>query len=442
MSTLSSKTNPLANLSEAKIAEYIGYTPNSWQAKVRLSDAQFMFLCIGRRAGKTFFATQDTKHGLVSDLFKPNQHVWVVAPKYRDTLYIWEPLVRLARTKLKPLIYRITNTEGSQRIETKLGTIIEAKSAKDPTALVGAGLTKIVVDEAASIDERAWYQAMMPALTTKHGMGKAVFIGTPRGKNWFYYEFMKGMGKDPDPDYFSFTAPTMSNEYLPKDAIEKLTRNMPELKYRQEILAEFIDDGGMVFRGLEAIKHGTPQGPVDGHEYSMGVDLAKSVDFTVITIIDRATHQVVYQDRFNQLDWGFQKSKIMAAAQNYNHAFITIDSTGLGDPITDDIRRAGFAVDDYKYTNQSKAQLIEKLAIFIEQKNISIPKVYEEAFHELEVFSFDQTPLGNIRYNAPGGFHDDIVNSLALAVWPLVEPVAPVKFDEYQENYAFISEQF
>ena len=312
-----------------------------------------MFLCIGRRAGKTYFATRDTKHGLVADLFKPNQHVWVVAPKYKDTLYIWEPLVRLARSKLKPLIYRIINTEGSQRIETKMGTVIEAKSAKDPTGLVGVGLNKLVMDEAASIDERAWYQALMPALADKNGT--AVFIGTPRGKNWFYYEFMKGIGKSRDPDYYSFTAPSMANEHLPKDALKRLTSNMPELRYRQEILAEFIDDGGMVFRGLEAIKSGKPTEPIQGHEYVMGVDLAKSIDFTVVTVIDRATHQVVYQDRFNQLDWGYQKSKIMATARNYHNAFITIDSTGLGDPITDDIRRAGFAVDDYKYTNKSKA---------------------------------------------------------------------------------------
>jgi len=85
----------------------------------------------------------------------------------------------------------------------------------------------------------------------------------------------------------------------------------------------------------------------------------------------------------------------------------------------------GLAVDDYKYTNKSKTQLIEKLSIFIEQKRIFYPPI-PELLDELESFGYHLTPSGNYKYGAPEGMHDDCVNSLALAVWPLPDhPVQP-----------------
>ncbi len=94
-----------------------------------------------------------------------------------------------------------------------------------------------------------------------------------------------------------------------------------------------------------------------------------------------------------------------------------LDATGIGDPIFDDLVNH-IRVTPYKFNNKSKQELIINLALAIEQQKISFPP-HTELISELEVFGYDITPNGNVRYNAPEGFHDDIVIALALATWML-----------------------
>ena len=94
----------------------------------------------------------------------------------------------------------------------------------------------------------------------------------------------------------------------------------------------------------------------------MGVDLAKVQDFTVIAVYDMATNSQVFQDRFQTLEWPFQKQRIKAISLHYNRALVMLDATGIGDPIADDLMRAGIPVEPYKFTNESKKEIVEKLS--------------------------------------------------------------------------------
>jgi hypothetical protein len=96
-------------------------------------------------------------------------------------------------------------------------------------------------------------------------------------------------------------------------------------------------------------------------------------------------------------------------------AYTIIDSTGLGDPILDDLA-PDIRVSGYKFTNISKRQLIEALIVSVERAEISFPEI-PELLNEMSIFAFEQGETGTIRYNAPEGMHDDIVISLALANW-------------------------
>ncbi len=181
-----------------------------------------------------------------------------------------------------------------------------------------------------------------------------------------------------------------------------------------------------MFRGVKDIIDDKALSDVQKeHTYVIGVDLGKHQDFTVITVIDLYNNKVVHIDRFNELDWNMQKARITATAKRYNNARIILDSTGVGDPISDDLKRAGYVVDDFRYTNKSKQQLIEKLSIFIEQKMLNIPN-NEMLLDELSAFGYSITDSGNMTYSAPEGAHDDMVNSLGLAVWGLAGEARPV----------------
>jgi phage FluMu gp28-like protein len=138
-----------------------------------------------------------------------------------------------------------------------------------------------------------------------------------------------------------------------------------------------------------------------------GIDLAKSVDYTVIIGLDRFG-QVCSFDRF-QRPWNETKEIIMRLPAKVP---LRIDSTGVGDPIVEDVQRQRDLVTGVKYTSQTKQQLMEGLAAAIQQRKITFPEGVITA--ELESFEFEMTRTG-VKYTAPPGMHDDCVNALALA---------------------------
>jgi len=269
-------------------------------------------------------------------------------------------------------------------------------------------------------------------------------ISTPKGKNWFYELYLKGQ-EEQFTDYASFTFESKDNLSLPHmvEEQEKARTTLPQVAYEQEYLARFLEDAGQVFRGIRACVKGEFREYNREHAYIMGVDLAKYEDYTAITVIDLTDFHVVAFDRFNKLDYAFQIERIKAVHRSY-HAPIVIDATGVGNPIAEAIERDGIPVYPYKYTNQSKKFLIENLSLKIEQQQVSFPAI-KELLHELEIFEYEFSPKTRmIRYNAPAGYHDDCVNSLALAVWgaghyeqdtvPYVEPYPEGSLGQLEEQ--------
>jgi phage terminase large subunit-like protein len=406
------------NLNETELQKRINFVPHKYQQEVLDGMKRFNTICAGTRFGKSRLCA----YIALRELLIPNRRIWVVAPTYDLTKKIYAHLATMMGNAYPQLLkdgaVRMSDRSGSMRVDFKpIGSWLELKSAENPTSLLGEELDLLIVDECSRIKEEVWTGYLYSRLTSRKG--RAVFISTPFGKNWFYKEWIKG--KDPlKPEYASFHYTSLDNPYFTQEEWDNAKRNLPEQSFKQEHLAVFLDDAASFFRRVRDVISGKLEDKKIGHYYVMGVDLGKYKDFTVLTVIDRANHHVVAFDRFNQLDWNFQKSRIYEMAKRYGGARILIDSTGLGDPIADDLRRMGLAIDDFKYTNKAKEQLLEKLSISIEQKRISYPPI-EVMLDELESFGYERTDSGRYKYSAPEGMYDDCVNSLALAVWPLPE---------------------
>jgi hypothetical protein len=258
----------------------------------------------------------------------------------------------------------------------------------------------VIVDESAFIPdlESGWQNSIRPTLTDYQG--KAVFLSTPRGKNYFYSLFMKGG----ETDWSSFKFTTYDNPYINIREIEDAKLQLPAVVFEQEYLANPSENSANPF-GSAFIRNCIK--PISGHPIvSYGIDLAKSVDFTVIIGLD-ANGNVAYFDRF-QMDWHNTKENI----KRLPPAPILVDSTGVGDPILEDLMREGINIEGLKFTSQSKQQLMEGLAQAIQQRRIGYPDGV--IVDELDIFEYQFTANG-VRYSAPSGFHDDCVVSLALS---------------------------
>jgi len=406
---------------EKNLEKLVGYTPNKWQREVREVDSRFKVICAGRRSGKSLYVVRDSKDGLVSDLLLPNQHIWIVAPNYDLTQRVWNDFYNIAISKFKPIIQRIHNSKGNYRVETALGTVIEAKSAEEEEKLVGVGLTKIIVDEAALVKQKAWTQSLRPTLIDHEGKG--IFISTPKGKNWFWELWMRGQSKDGigDEMWRSWRFTSFENEYLKKSEIDDTVKDMPEFEYRQEILAEFEETAEQVFRHYKECAIGRFAEPKAKHRYQIGVDIGRKHSYSAITVIDEMTYpyEVVYHDRFRKVDWDLQKLRIKKAWDKYPCLRLRLDATSTGgDVMLNDLEHSGIRVDPFVFTENSKKELINKAAIFIEDGRIIYPNI-KELLDELETYGREITKSGRIKYGPMGKKLDDCVDSLALAIWGL-----------------------
>lgn len=283
------------------------------------------------------------------------------------------------------------------------GNTIDFGSSERPELLEGFGYDVAVINEAGIVLKKArlWDNTIYPMI--KHA--KVRGIGTPKGKNKFESLYRQY-------PHYSFSA--YDSPFWTKEEIEEAKRTMTQEAFRQEILAEFIEGAGAVFRNINDNIGGTLLlDPIDGKRYVLAADLAKHSDFTVIMIGDTETRQVVYHDRFNQIDWGLQKSRIISAYKKFKCSSGVIDATGVGDGIFDDLTSAGLNLEGFKFTATTKQELVSNLSVAMDNKTIHYPKI-ETLIDELEMYAYEQRANGTFSYSAPEGFHDDEVMAIAL----------------------------
>jgi hypothetical protein len=303
----------------------------------------------------------------------------------------------------------------------KNGSIYQLKGSDDPDALRGPNPFGVIFDEYDTQKQEGW--GVIEPIIRANG-GWVWFIGTPRGKQGLFTLYHRG--QEEHPEWKSWLLKASTSGIISADQLAEAKKSMTPDLYNQEWECEFLEGQGSVFRGVREIMYnldGTPickpEQPQKGHSYLMGVDLAKVKDYTVIRVYDRDSNCLVYSDRFNTLEWPFQKRRIALYAKYYNNAMTIVDSTGVGDPIADDLTRAGVGVVPFKIQEVNKREIIEKLSIWIEQRKFKMfPQ--KDALFEYDNFTYKIVPPNNkIRYEARSGLHDDIVMADALAVWYL-----------------------
>jgi len=407
----------MKRVSDAKLQEKIGWSPkepqiHQPQIDILKSKAPIIVIAAGKGFGKSVLCAYIALRTLLQD----NKQICLIAPTYDLTQRVLEWIERWLN-KAFPSI--VVTYRPFPFIKTPWGSSLECKSAENPTGIMGKRYDLVIIDEAAKIPRRVYHVNIFP-LTQITG-GRMLFISTPLSRNWFYQLWL-----DVKESCGAFQYRSIDNPYFPKKDYETAKAKLPAVLFNQQYQASFETESTSLFRGVrDIINEDCLEDVKENHYYVMGLDLAKYKDFTVITVLDKYSHKNVYRDRFQRIPYPLQTQRIIAAAKRYNNARIIIDSTGIGDPISDDLKHQGLLVDDFRISGKSKQQLIDKLAMCIEQKEVFIPPD-DILIDELESYALDVTEKGNLIYSAPSGLHDDCVISLALAVWGLTGKAMPI----------------
>lgn len=323
------------------------------------------------------------------------------APTYKLLDEAWRDVEKAAREII------VGTDKQQRRFEFIGGGVMEFWTLDHPDPGRGRKYKRVVIDEGGIVRdlEAIWTQAIRPTLTDLKG--DAWFLGTPKGRNYFHSLYVRG--QQGDPHWMSWRFATVDNPYLDPAEIEDARRELPDFAFRQEYLGEAVEDGsnpfGMAFiqACITPVMSGAPA-------QWYGVDLAKSVDWTVSIGLD-ARKVVCAFDRF-QSPW---QETLDRVKRTVGRTAALVDSTGVGDPIVERlVREGGPNFEGFKFTSTSRQQLLEGLAAAIQRQEIRFPD--GPIVRELESFSYEYTASGGVKYVAPDGLHDDCVMALALAV--------------------------
>jgi len=397
--------------------EDLGYFPHAGQLAVHESRASRRIVACGVRWGKTKCAAME---GIAAALEPRDRSIgWVVAPTYDLADRVFREIQVVALEKLRHRVVMMRESDRRIVLLNMAGgqSEIRAKSADNPVSLLGEGLDWVIVDEAARLKRDIWESHLTQRLLDKNGW--ALLISTPRGAGYFHELFRRGRGSDPS--FASWNQPSWTNPFLDATLIDAERERLPDRVFRQEFGAQFVEGSGQVFRNVRECATGAFEAPRKDATYVAGLDLARVEDYTVLVVVDKSEMRVVFVDRFHRVDWSVQLARIQAAVERYNHAKITCDVTGVGDPIYEALKAAGCRIEAYPFTQRSKAALVDAMMILLERKAIVLPKpaLWPDGIEELESFQYTVSDRGAVRSEAPSGTHDDCAIATCLAFWPL-----------------------
>lgn len=263
--------------------------------------------------------------------------------------------------------------------------------------------------------EHIYYNIVAPLLDAK---GKTqIFISTPNGKQGFFYnEAVKGMNGEKGYAYYKVSV--YNDETKTPEWIEEKKAGYPELAWKQEYECEFLDGGVSYFRHYSELFKDT--------DFDWSQKLVGGVDFssvgsdnTVLTFINEKKQTIQFCIQ-GDLDEKYAQLADLLKQHQSNLVYCLFESNSIGEVMGNEVKKllpVGLRSKiDFIYTsNSTKNDYIDKLALDIEQKNISFMENNEVLKDEFGTYTYKVSKTGLKVFNALEGYHDDHVISLALA---------------------------
>ncbi|WP_318778727.1 terminase large subunit domain-containing protein [Meiothermus sp.] len=381
------------------LLQRVGLEPDPWQERALLSVGNELYILASRQAGKSTVASALALHAAYA---WPERTVLLIAPTLRQSSEL-SAKVRSLATKLGLELAG----ESALRLELpNRSRVIALPGAQE--GIRGYSAHLVVLDEAAWIPDEL-YQAARPMLAVTGG--RLIAISTPYGmRGWFYRAWAEERGERIR--VTAYDIPRISCDFLEAERVA-----LGEWAFRQEYLAEFVEAGGAIPEELiaQAVRLEGPEPPQPGRAYAAGLDLARLRDWSSLTVLDvtEVPYRLVHQERW-QGEWEYTEARVLGVLRAYG-ARLTVDATGVGDPVYERLRRAWPQTHPFRFTQASKAQLLTELRLSLAEERLWL---YPEPvlLAELRALQARQTAHG-VSYEAPSGAHDDTVMSLGLALW-------------------------
>ena len=386
-----------------------------WQQSVFKDTTRFKVVAAGRRCGKSRLSAVSL---LIEGLNCPEgSAVMYIAPTLGQARSImWDLLHELGRPIIKSS--HVNNLE----ITLINGRKILVRGADNPDSLRGVSLVYVVLDECAFVKEDVWQKIIRASLSDKKG--RALFISTPSGRNWFYDVFNLGKFETEedriDEEWKSWHFTTQDNETIDPKEIEAAKRTLSSFAFKQEYLSSFDTSGADVFKEewfklAEEPQHGS---------YIVAIDLAgfeevgknasaskKRLDETAIAVVKLEDNGNWWVHKIQHGRWDIRETavNILKVIRDFEPTSIGIERGALKNavlPYLNDLMRKNNVyshIHDLTHGNKKKIdRVVWSLQGRMEHGRIT--------FNESEDWSEFKDQL--IMFPT-AGVHDDLVDALS-----------------------------
>jgi predicted phage terminase large subunit-like protein len=379
-----------------------------WQQTVFTDKTRFKVIAAGRRCGKSRLAATT----LIIEALKcpAGSAVMYVAPTNGQARQIiWDVLMDIGREVIASSHVNLMD------ITMISGAKIYVRGADRPDTLRGVSLTYAVLDEVADIKPEAWEQVIRASLSDKKG--RAIFIGTPKGRNWFYDLYNLGQNETDD-DWKSWHFTTKDHPLIDEKEIESAKKTLSSFAFKQEYLASFDNAGSNLFKE-EWLKYG--EEPEHG-SYFIAVDLAgfeevakqaanakKRLDESAITIAKVTDDGKWFLVEIEHGRWDIREtaSKILMKIRKYRPISVGIERGALKNavlPYLSDLMRKSSIychIEDLTHGNRKKADRI----IWALQGRFEHGRIILNSKHDWTEF------IDQLLMFPALGVHDDLIDS-------------------------------
>ena len=204
------------------------------QQQVSNDQNRFRILAGGRRLGKSYLAMNE----MAKFARFPDQRILAVAPTYKQCKNIWWNDLKGLLIE-KNWVKKINESE--LQITLVNSSTITLRSSENYDALRGGKYNFIVMDECADMKPDVWFQVLRPTLSDTGG--HALFISSPKGRNWFYDIWCEGE-KD---NYSSYQFTTLDGGFVPEAEVEQARSDLDSRTFEQEYEAQFVSYSGVIY---------------------------------------------------------------------------------------------------------------------------------------------------------------------------------------------------
>lgn len=278
----------------------------------------------------------------------------------------------------------------------------------------------LIFDEATFIPDSVIFECM--PFADAHGC-PVLLTSTPKFRNGVFYEWYKKATEGEKNFHYYDINEWDTSALLSPERLEMYRKSVAPQVFRCEYLGEFIEAVSELFGDVKKLVGTTitpSQNIVAGVDFGTG----NGGDDTSLTIMNDHK-EVIKCYAFNDLEPLQTIDFIIDKLITFNVKKVVLESNSIGKTyislLKKKISEKGLRIQviEFLTTNQSKREIIESLQIECLNGTIQIPND-NKLMLEMVGYEMQKTTNGSITYNnSSNSIHDDMIISLALALYAL-----------------------